>query len=325
MKRRRFVLGLSTSVILPTLAKAQQRKRRPRLGALITIGSEAQDRIAALNRGLRVRGWTDGENLEIEYHWADGSKQRIAEIANVLVNSRPDLILAHSSPSVPPLLRLTQDIPIVFVQVSDPVGQGFVKNLTRPGGNVTGFAAFEFSVAGKWVELLKELSPNVDRIGILYNPTTTPYDQYVVHGKAAADALGIPLTQVEVRDRGEINLILGKFGERPGGGLVLLPDPFTSIHREAIVDTAARLGVSAIYPYRAYVDSGGLCSYSYDVSDLFFRSATYVDRILRGEKAGDLPVQLVTRYQLVFNLKTAKRMGLTLPPTLLARADEVIE
>lgn len=265
--------------MLPALAKAQQRKRMPRLGALITIGDEAQDRIAALNRGLRALGWIDGENLEIEYHWADGSKQRIADIANVLVNSRPDLILAHSSPSVPPLLRLTQDIPIVFVQVSDPVSQGFVKNLTRPGGNVTGFAAFEFSVAGKWVELLKELSPNVDRIGILYNPATTPYEQYVVHGKAAADALGIALTQVEVRDSEAIKPMLGKFGEHPGGGLVLLPDPFTSIHRDEIVGTAARLGVSAIYPYRAYVDSGGLCSYSYDVSDLFFRSAAYVDRI----------------------------------------------
>jgi putative ABC transport system substrate-binding protein len=255
----------------------------PRLGVLITVGAEAQDRIAALNRGLRTRGWIDGKNLEIEYHWADGSKQRIADIANVLVNSRPDLILAHSTPSVPPLLRLTQDIPIVFVQVSDPVRQGFVKNLTRPGGNVTGFAAFEFSVGGKWDELLKELSPNVDRIGILYNPTTTPYEQYLVHAKAAADVLGVALTQVEVRESEEIEPILGKFGEHPGGGLVLLPDPFTSLHRDAIVGTAARLGVLAIYPYRVYVDSGGLCSYSYDVPDLFFRSATYVDRILRGK------------------------------------------
>ncbi|MDH6256579.1 ABC transporter substrate-binding protein [Bradyrhizobium sp. BR13661] len=325
MKRRQFILGLSTLVTLPALAGAQQRKGMPRLGVLMTIGAEAKDRIAALNRGLRTRGWIDGENLEIDYHWADGNKQRIADIANVLVNSRPDLILAHSSPAVPPFLRLTQDIPIVFVQVSDPVGQGFVKNLTRPGGNVTGFAAFEFSVGGKWVELLKELSPNVDRVGILYNPSTTPYEQYVVHGRAAADALGIALTQVEVRESEEIKPVLGKFGERPGGGLALLPDPFTSIHRDEIVGTAARLGVPAIYPYRAYVDSGGLCSYSYDVSDLFFRSATYVDRILRGEKPGDLPVQLVTRYQLVFNLKTAKTMGLALPPTLLARADEVIE
>jgi putative ABC transport system substrate-binding protein len=325
MKRRQFILGLSTSVALPALAKAQQRKRKPRLSMLITIGAEAQDRIAAFNRGLRTLGWIDGENLEIEYHWADGSKQRIADIADVLVNSRPDLILAHSTPSVPPLLRLTQDIPIVFVQVSDPVRQGFVKNLTRPGGNVTGFAAFEFSVGGKWVELLKELSPTVDRVGILYNPATTPYEQYVAYGKAAADALGIELTQVEVRDSEEIKPVLGKFGAHPGGGLVLLPDPFTSLHRAEIVGTAARLGVPAVYPYRAYVDSGGLCSYSYDVSDLFFRSAMYVDRILNGERPGDLPVQLVTHYQLVFNLKTAKTMGLSVPPTLLARADEVIE
>jgi len=291
----------------------------------MTIGAEAQDRIAAFSRGLHALGWIEGKNLEIEYHWADGNKQRIADIATVIVNSRPDLILAHSTPSVPPLLHLTQDIPIVFVQVSDPVRQGFVKSLTRPEGNATGFAAFEFAMAGKWVELLKELAPDVDRIGIVYNPATTPYEQYVLHGKSAAQALGLALAQIEVRERDEIGPGLATFGDRPHGGLVLIPDPFTSIHRGEVVESAARLGLTAIYPYRAYVASGGLCSYTYDVSDHFFRAALYVDRILKGERPGDLPVQLVTNYQLVFNLRTAKGMGLSVPPTLLARADEVID
>jgi putative tryptophan/tyrosine transport system substrate-binding protein len=250
----------------------------------------------------------------------------LQRFAKELVGLQPDVILSESTPPTTALLQQTRTIPIVFAVVSDPIGSGFVVNLARPGGNVTGFLNIEGSLGGKWMELLKEIAPRVARVAILYNPTTAPYAEiYIKPFKAAADSLGVEAMTAPVRDTSELETIIGAHARAPNGGLIAMPDAFMNTHRERVVLLAAHHHLPAVYAYRLNAKIGGLLSYGFDTHDNFRRAAMYVDRILKGEKAGDLPVQAQDKFELAINLKTAKALGLDVPPTLLARADEVIE
>ncbi|HZK91519.1 MAG TPA: ABC transporter substrate-binding protein [Stellaceae bacterium] len=285
-----------------------------------------QARAAAFVQELGALNWHAGGNLHIDWRWAGGDPALFERYAAELVALGPDVILATASPSVAALRRLTNTIPIVFVVVTDPVGQGFVKSLAQPGGNITGFNNYDSPMAGKWLGMLTQIIPPVTRVAVLYNPATAPYaDLYMRAIEEAAPSLAIVARAAPVNGDAEIEAVMMGLAHEERGGVLVLPEPFTSMHREAIVALAARYRLPAVYPFRFFAAAGGLMSYGIEIEDLFRRAASYVNRILKGQKPGDLPVQQPTKFELVINLKTAKGLGLTMPQALLAEADEVIE
>jgi putative tryptophan/tyrosine transport system substrate-binding protein len=325
MLRREFITLLSgATVTFPLAARAQPAAKIWRIGLLMTMAEsepEAQARLASLREGLQQLGWKEGHNIRIDYRFAAGDSERARSSALELVSLTPDVILANGTAILSALRRATQSIPIVFVLVPDPVGDGFVASLARPGGNITGVTNFEFPMGGKWVEFLKEIAPHLSNVALIFNPETAPYARHFLQSVA----LGAEATLMPVRNDSEIERALETVAAKSNSGLIIVPDLFTGGHRELIVALAARHRLPAIYPFRFFVANGGLLSYGPDSLDLFRRSASFVDRILKGDKPGDLPVQAPVKFELAVNLKTAKALGLTVPPTLLARADDVIE
>jgi putative tryptophan/tyrosine transport system substrate-binding protein len=288
---------------------------------------EAQTDVTAFREGLQKLGWAEGRNISIETRWAPpenaGARERFAK---ELVALRPDLILSHTTPTTAALLRETRTIPIIFANVSDPIGSGFVASLSRPGGNVTGFTTIEGSMSGKWLELLKEISPHVNRVAFLFNPETATYAEYYLNlFKTAGTSFGMEATPAPVRDKSEIGTVMATLAGRPNGGLIVMPDSFPIAHRVEITSLAARYRVPVVYPFRIFAELGGLLSYGVDLIDNFGRAALYADRILKGEKPGELPVQAPAKFELVINLKTAKALGLEVPLHLQQLADEIIE
>jgi putative ABC transport system substrate-binding protein len=327
LKRREFITFLSGAAVLPLAARAQQPAMR-RIGILMPAGAddpEMQARVGAFLQALAIAGWTIGRNLRIDVRWAGIDADAIRRHAAEMVADAPDVILAHASASVRALLRVTRTVPIVFPVAADPVAAGFVDSLARPGGNATGFISFEFSLSGKLPELLKEIAPNVTRAAVLRDPDVgTGVIQFAVI-VAVAPFLRIGVVPVNVRDRDEIERAVAAFAGSPNTGLIVTGGAASESNREWIIGLAARHKMPAVYAGRSYTVHGGLVSYGVDQLDQYRRAASYVDRILKGEKPADLPVQTPTKYELVINLKTAKALGLTVPDTLLARADEVIE
>ena len=330
IRRREFITLLGgAAAAWPLTARAQQPGQVRRVGVLMALAQndpEAQLRARALEGGLRELGWVEGRNLRLDYRFVPDASRLHAQ-ATELVGLAPDLIFAVATPVVAGLLHVSGAMPIVFVYVTDPVGSGFVPNLARPSGRLTGFTSFEFSIGSKWLEALKEIAPAVRRVAVVFNPDTAPFAplfwQPVVD--AGARSFAVAPMQVPVRDGRELAGEIEAFAREPDGGIIVLPDVSTANNRDLIIALAARHRVPAVYPYRYFAASGGLFSYGSDVADVFRRAASYVDRVLKGAKAGDLPVQAPTKYELVINLKTAKALGLEVPPMLLARADEVIE
>jgi putative ABC transport system substrate-binding protein len=333
VRRRDFLTllcgaGAASSVLWPfnAVGQGEAARRIVMLDGMAESDPEAQARVVAFQQRLRDLGWTSGRNVLIDFRWGAGDTDATPRLAREAVGLKPDLIVGVTTPMVSALMQETRTIPILFVQVADPLGRGFVANLGRPGGNVTGFLNFEFPMGGKWLETLKQIAPGVKRAALLYNPQTAPYGPSFVQVIAsAAPGLQVEPVATTVRDGADLEAKLAAFASQPDGGLISLPDSFNTIHREEIVALAARHRLPAVYPFRFFPASGGLISDGVDTADLFRRAATYVDRIFRGAKVGELPVQGPTKFELVINLKTAKTLGLEVPPTLLARADEVIE
>jgi putative ABC transport system substrate-binding protein len=329
MRRREFITLLGgVAAAWPLAARAQQGERMRRIAILMSTADDAegQARIAALREGLQQLGWTEGRNLRIDTRWAFGDAERMRTFVTEVVQANPEVILANSSPIVAALRQETRSIPIVFAAVIEPVGQGFVVNLAHPGSNITGFTNMELSVFGKMLELLKGMAPEVTRAAAMFNPATGFYvPGYLRLFEASSPSLGIELATAPVHDVAEIESTIAKLAHEPGGGLIVPPDAFTVTHHKVITAAAERHRVPAIYAYRSFVVGGGLMSYGPDPYDLFRRAASYVDRILRGEKPGELPVQQPTKFEFAVNVKTAKALGLEIPDKLLALADEVIE
>ena len=329
MKRREFITLLGgAAAAWPLTVRAQQGERMRRIGVLMPIAAddpEGQTRIAAFQQGLQQLGWTDGRNVRIETRWSRGNATITLKYVAELLALAPDVILATGSNTMGPLLQATRAVPIVFVTVPDPVGAGFVDSLARPGGNATGFTAFEYGLSGKWLELLKEIAPGVTRAVVIRDPAITAGIGQFAAIQSMAPSIGVEVSPVNVRDAGEIERAVAAFARAPNGGLIVTGSASALVHRDLIIALAARYRLPAVYPARYFVASGGLISYGPDSIDPHRRAAGYVDRILKGEKPADLPVQAPTKYELVINLKAAKALGLTMPPTLLARADAVIE
>jgi ABC-type uncharacterized transport system substrate-binding protein len=329
MRRREFIALLGGAAIpWPLAARAQQRERMRRIGVLMSLAAddpEGQARLTAFVQGLQELGWTDGRNVQIDYRWPAGDAERIRRYAAELAALAPDIILAGGGAVVPSLLQATRTIPIVFTQTPDPVGAGFVESLARPGGNVTGFMLYEYGIGAKWLELLKEIAPHVTRAAVIRDPTIASGIGQWGAIQTAAPSFGVELRPVDVRDASEIERAVAAFARSANGGLIVAASTLAIVHREPIITLAARHKLPAVYANRFFVTGGGLISYGPDSVDPHRRAAGYVDRILRGEKPADLPVQSPTKYELAINLKTAKALGLTMPPSLLTRADEVIE
>jgi len=329
IKRREFISLLGgAAATWPLAARAQQPERMRRIGVLMNVEADepvGQPRIAAFVEGLQQLGWTDGRNVRIDTRWPGGDPDRVRKYAAELVGLAPNVILASASPSVAALQRVTRSVPIVFANVIDPVGAGFVASLARPGGNTTGFSSFEYSISGKWLELLKEIAPNVIRAAVVRDPALAAGIGQFAAIQAMAPSLGVEATPINMRDASEIERAITAFARSPNGGLILTGSALAVVHRDLIITLAAHHKLPAVYYRRLYVTDGGLISYGPDIVDQFRLAAGYVDRILKGEKPADLPVQAPTKYELVINLKTAKALGLALPATVLARADAVIE
>jgi putative ABC transport system substrate-binding protein len=327
MRRREFITMLGGAAAWPIAARAQQAERVRRIGVLMNLAEddpESSARLTAFIRGLHELGWSEGRNVRIDIRWSAGAAEESRKYAAELVAFAPDALVAISTPSVAALQHATRSVPIVFVQIVDPVGSGFVETLARPGGNATGFTVSEYSISGKWLELLKEIAPGTTRAVVLRDPSSPVGIGTFGALQAVAASSGVELRPVDVRDADEIERAITALA-RGSVGVVVLPGGLAAVRRDLIIALAARHRLPAAYPFRYYVARGGLVSYGPDTTDPFWRAATYVDRILRGEKPADLPVQAPTKYELVINLKTAKALGLDVPPTLLARADEVIE
>ena len=328
MRRRNFIALLGTAAAWPLAARAQQGVRMRRIGVLVNLASddpEALARLAAFHQGLQEAGWVVGRNLRIDYRWGAGDADRFRRYATELVALVPEVVLATSGTTVPWLLQATRSVPIVFTQTADPVGAGFVASLAHPAANITGFTNFDYSMGGKLLELLKEIAPRVTRAAVLRDAGDPAGIGQWAAIQTAAPSFGVEVRPVGVRDAGEIERGLAGMARGSNGGLIVAGSAPAAVHRDLIITLAAQQQLPAIYPFRYFVIQGGLVSYGADPIDQFRRAAGYVDRILRGEKPGDLPVQTPTKYELVINLKTAKALGLEVPPTLLARADEVIE
>lgn len=329
MRRRDFIALLGgTAAALPAVARAQQAERMRRIGVLIGLAEndpQTKERLAGFREGLERRGWTEGHDLRIDYRFAGNGPDRYQSLAKELVALQPDVILAHSTPIAIALQRESHEIPIVFVSVSDPIGSGLVATLARPGGNLTGALFYEESITGKWLAMLKEIEPKLARAALIASPKTTAYDYFVRLAKAFAPAVAIELVPSPVETAADIERTITAFSRMPDGGLVLPPDITTSIHRDLIVSLAARYRLPAIYSATFFVEAGGLMSYGTSQVDMFRLGGAYVDRILRGDKPADLPVQAPTKYETAVNIKTAKTLGLSVPPALLVAADRVIE
>jgi len=332
--RRRELITLlggaaAASSAWPLAARAQQAEQMRRIGVLMNTGAdepESQARLAAFMQGLQELGWAAGRNLRIDYRWSPGDLARLRKDAAELVALRPEVILAGVGATTIALQQATRTIPIVMAQGIDPVGNGYVDSLARPGGNTTGFIQFEYSLAGKWMELLKEIAPRTTRVGVLREPgvPAAAIGQWTMI-QAVAQSLGAELRPIDLRDANEIERAVSAFARSPNAGLIVVVSAASLTHRDLIITLAARHRLPTVYPYRVFVTHGGLITYSLDVASQYRRAAGYVDRILKGENPADLPVQSPTKYELVINLKTARALGLEVPPTLLARADEVIE
>jgi putative ABC transport system substrate-binding protein len=330
MKRRAFIalVGGAAAVTWPLVARAQQRDRMRRIGVLQAVAPddpEGPSRMAGFLQVLQQLGWTEGRNVRIDTRWASGDADLYRKYAAELVALAPDVILATASPTVAALQAVTRTVPIVFAHAVDPVGAGFVDSLARPGGNATGFILFEYSMSAKWLELLKEIAPRVTRVAVLRDPAAAAGTGQFGAIQSVAPSFGVELSPVNVRDPGEIERAVAAFARSSNGGLIVTASPLVLLHRELIVKLAARHELPAVYNLRTFVSTGGLISYGPDIVDHYRRAAGYVDRILKGEKPADLPVQAPVKYELVINHKTAKALGITVPQPLLARADEVIE
>jgi putative tryptophan/tyrosine transport system substrate-binding protein len=330
MRRREFIAVLGGAAAWPVVARAQQTERVRRIGVLIDRGENDLDgkaELAGFMQGLAELGWTDGRTLRMDVRWAAGDIDRMRTLARELVALQPDLILSRGTPATAAFQRETRTLPIVFVMVADPVGSGFVAGLPHPGGNITGFSHTEGSMAGKSLELLTEIAPSVNRAAFMFNPDTAPYvgSYYLPPFEAAARSFKVAPIAASVHNDTEIEMVITSLGREPEGGIVVMPDGFMYARRTPIISLAARNNVPAVYFDTVFAREGGLLSYGPDTIDIFRRAAPYVDRILRGEKPAELPVQLPTKFEMALNAKTAKALGLTVPQSILLRADEVIE
>jgi putative tryptophan/tyrosine transport system substrate-binding protein len=329
MRRRQFVAMLGTAAAWPLAARAESAQRIRRLGMLMSTRENdpvAQTRVAAFREGLKQLGWSEGQNLQVEWRWSGGDIAATRRYAAELVQLAPDIILGNGTPAAVALKQATTTIPIVFTIVNDPVSQGIIPSMAHPGGNITGFSFLEYSMVGKSLEMLKRIAPQSTNIAIMFNPETYPY--YDIHLKSfevVAKRLSLDLSAAPVKGVAEIDETVAKLGKQAGYALLVTPDPFTLVHRDAIIRAAAQYRVAASYSYRQNVEEGGLTSYGADAGDIFFRSAAYIDRILKGAAPGDLPAQAPVKFEIAFNLKTAKALGLEIPPDLLALADAVVE
>jgi putative tryptophan/tyrosine transport system substrate-binding protein len=330
MTRREFIALLGGAAVWPLAAYAQQHPQRiPQIGVLMGVAEsdpEGQARIAAFRQGLADLGWADGRNLHLEYRWAAGDVDRIRAYAAELVALAPDVLVGNGTPALRALRDATRSIPIVFVLVNDPVGQGFIANLARPGGNITGFSFLEYSMIGKSLEMLTQIAPKVHRVAIMFNPTTTPhYTAFLRSFETVPPPSPLEIKAAPVVDPTDIERAIAKLGRDPGSGLLVPPDTYTLVHRDLVISSAAQHRLPAIFTYRQFAREGALITYGPETTDIFRRSASYVDRILKGANPGDLPAQAPTKFELAINLRTARMLGLEVPPTLLALADEVIE
>jgi putative tryptophan/tyrosine transport system substrate-binding protein len=330
MKRRELITLLGGAAAWPLGARAQQASLMRRIGALNGLAEddpENKARLAAFRQGLEKRGWSEGRNVSIDSRFApDSSADRVQVLARELIALQPDVILAQSTPAVAALQRETRTIPIVFAAVADPIGSGFIASLPRPGGNITGVMLFEANVTGKWLAMLKEIAPRLERVALVTNPKTAPfYNYYLRAAESLSPSLGIKVVPSLVENIADIKRTIEAFARTPNGGLLLPPDSNTNVHRGLIIALAAQYSLPTVSWLREFVADGGLMSYGADVVDMFRQAAAYVDRILRGDKPADLPVQAATKFETIVNLKTAKALGLTVPPGLLVAADEVIE
>ena len=328
MKRRAFIATGAALMTTPLALRAQPADRVRRIGVLMLLAAEdsvAQTRIGAFQQALREFGWIDGQNLRIDYRWSVGNADQVRIDAAQLAAMAPDVLLATGSPPVAALQQTTRTLPIVFVLVSDPVGAGFVEGLARPGGNATGFTNFEYGISAKWLELLKQIAPDVTRVAVLRDPAIAAGAGQLGAVQSVAPAFGVELTPIGVRDPGDIERAVAAFARAPNGGLILTASALAPVHRDLVIMLAARHKLPAVYYERYFVAGGGLISYGPDQLDQYRRAAAYVDRIFRGEKPADLPVQAPTKYELVINLTTVRALGLTVPQVLLARANEIIE
>jgi len=328
MRRREFITLASGAAAWPFAAQAQSPTRSMRLIGVLMAYAEndlnAQSQLAVFRGALKKLGWTEGDNLQMELRWGGGSADKIATSANELVELRPDAILGVTTPAIGALARKTKTIPLVFNLVADPIGNGFGANLAHPGGNITGFAAYDPAVAGKWVELLKQVAPQTKRVALLFNPATaSPLQLYMPSIQAAASSLAVETSAAPVHTRNEIESVIA--AQNPGGGVVVMPDAFNIANRDSIIAFATHYAVPTIYNATFYADSGGLVAYGAAFDESFNQAAGYIDRILKGAKPGELPIQTPTKYELVINLKTAKALALTIPPALLVTADKVVE
>jgi putative ABC transport system substrate-binding protein len=330
MKRREFITLIGGAAACPIAARAQQAQRMRRIGMLLASAEsdpEGKPRIAEFLNQLQGLGWTDGRNIRIDYRWASGEADRLRMFAKELVDLQPDVIVGQNTGGLSALRNATTTIPIVFVQAANPVRDGFIASLSRPGGNITGFTGTESGISAKWLELLKGIAPRITLVALVLNPDVSPErgSYFLSPAMAAAPSFAVRPMTTSVRTAAEIEGAITALATEPDGGLIVMPDATTNSHSELIIGLAARNRLPAIYAFRYFVAAGGLISYGYDPVDLFRRAASYVDRILRGEKPGDLPVQQPQKFELVINLKTATALGLTIPQSLLIQASEVIE
>ena len=330
MKRREFItLVGGAAAAWPLAARAQHSERVRHIGIIMALEENSPTTMASVQQlrdGLQALGWTEGNNLHCTYRFGGGNPERARLFAKELIDLRPDLIVAHATPMVAALQQVTRSVPIVFVSILDPVASKFVASLARPGGNMTGFANFEFDIGAKWLEVLKEIAPATSRVALMLNPDMGPYyTGYMQSVQAVALSNAVQATLAPVRTVDEIGRVISSLGREPGGGLIVLPSAPITVHIQQIINLSARHRVPAVYPFEQYAVQGGLLAYGVDLADLFRRAASYVDRILKGENPADLPVQMPTKFKLALNLRTAKVLSLEVPPSLLARADEVIE
>jgi putative ABC transport system substrate-binding protein len=329
MQRRDFIKVIAGSAVAwPLAARAQQPgERMRRIGVVVGVADDPQGhaRLAALQNAMQALGWSEGRNIHFEIRFAGGATEYARSYAEEIVSLSPDLIVANGAAVIRALQQLTKTVPIVFAQVVDPVSSGFVESLARPGANMTGFTSVDYSIGTKWLGTLKEIAPHINRVGVLRDPTIPAGSGQLGAIQGAAAVFSATVTALDVRQADAIDREISTFARKANGGMIVLTNPLATVHRELIVQLAAREQLPTIYPYRYFVTSGGLISYGIDNIDVWRRTASYVDRILKGEKPADLPVQAPTKYELAINLKTAKALGLTVPPSLLARANEVIE
>ena len=329
MRRRDFIKVIGgTAASWPVIARAQQAERIRRVGLLFTTAEsdpQAQSLMSITRQRLEELGWSEGRNIRAENRWTAGDNDRLRVYAAELAQLKPDVIVGEGTPVVAALQQVTQTIPIVFLNANNPTGSGFVASIARPGGNITGFVSFEPTMGAKWLQMLKEIAPNVVRIALIYSPQTHTTGQYFQSIDSFSKALAVSVARLPFSNAAEIEAALDNFAREPGGGLLVLPDISTTLHRDLICALAARHRLPAIYPFRLFMGSGGLTYYGADPKDMHRKLAEYIDRILKGVAPADLPVQMPTKFEIVINLKTAKALGLIIPPTLLATADEVIE